>query len=524
MSNLSPGTHSFTLDGTRQVYHVAGRGPVLIAHSGGPGVDYSYLRSDRLEEHFTVVYLEPVGTGGSRPLPPGATYVDTYVDFLYAVVEHLDVPKVHVLGHSHGGVVAQRFALRYPERVAGLALYSSTPVTDPEFWAAGRAEAVAYPERLPDVPEAAAVTAAFTSSEPERDDEEKTATMRAVLPIYFADFWGRRAEFEPLQKGIRTWLVQFESNVVDYRVDLPKITARTVVLTGRHDFICGPRWAGMLSEGIAGSRLVILENSGHFGQIEEPEAFLEAVTWLLAGSFSDEVRATFRRGDNDAVLRLAGAEIERARAAGEPAGEVEGLYATARVALREGDLARAEELAQEALDVAVRSGDRRLEERPRHVLAAVARMSGDYAEARSRYLAGIALNEALGQPEMVNSEYHNLAFTELKLGHLDRARELFAQGRERVFREGYLSFVPYLGVAAAAMASADGDHASAARMIGFTDRAYAVVAQVPDPDDAQELLLARTLAVAALDEDRFAAEYATGSAMSADEAFRPAGA
>ncbi|RSM53447.1 hypothetical protein DMB66_38870 [Actinoplanes sp. ATCC 53533] len=244
----------------------------------------------------------------------------------------------------------------------------------------------------------------------------------------------------------------------------------------------------------------------------------------MAGSFSDEVRATFRRGDNDAVLRLAGAEIERARAAGEPAGEVEGLYATARVALREGDLARAEELAQEALDVAVRSGDRRLEERPRHVLAAVARMSGDYAEARSRYLAGIALNEALGQPEMVNSEYHNLAFTELKLGHLDRARELFAQGRERVFREGYLSFVPYLGVAAAAMASADGDHASAARMIGFTDRAYAVVAQVPDPDDAQELLLARTLAVAALDEDRFAAEYATGSAMSADEAFRPAGA
>ena len=151
-------------------------------------------------------------------------------------------------------------------------------------------------------------------------------------------------------------------------------------------------------------------------------------------------------------------------------------------------------------------------------------MSGDYAEARSRYLASIALNEELGQPEMVNSEYHNLAFTELKLGHLDQARELFAQGRERVFREGYLSFVPYLGVAAAAMASADGDHVSAARMIGFTDRAYAAVTQVPDPDDAEELLLARTLAVSALDEDRFAAEYATGSAMSAPEAFNLAGA
>ncbi|MEV4348223.1 alpha/beta fold hydrolase [Actinoplanes sp. NPDC049596] len=505
-------THSLMRDGVRQVYHVAGRGPVMIAHSGGPGVDYSYLRSERLEEHFTMVYVEPIGTGGSRPLPAGATYVDTYVDFLHAVVEHLGVVRVHLLGHSHGGVVAQRFAIRYPDRVAGLALYSSTPVTTPEFWAAGRASAMAYPLRSPDVPEAVAIAEAFADTSPETSDEEKTATMRTVLPVYFADYWGRRAEFEPLRNGIRSWLVRFDGNNVDYRADLPAIKARTVVLTGRHDFICGPRWAEMLHEGIAGSRLVILEHSGHFGQIEEPAAFLEAVTGLL---FENEIRGAFRRGDNDEVLRLAGAEIERARAAGEPGGEVEGLYATARVALRGGDLAAAEKLAREALGVAVSSGERRLEERPRHVLAAVARMSGDYAEARVRYRASIELNEELGQPEMVNSETYNLAFTELKLGHLDQARELFARSRA-----GYGSFVPHLGIGAAAMATADGDHAAAARIIGLTDSAYAAAAQIPDPDDAEELALARVLAVAALGEEKFAAEYAVGSAMRADDAAR----
>src|SRR5262245_13988349 len=98
MSNLSAGAHRFVVRGTPQVYHVAGRGPVMIAHSGGPGVEYSYLRSARLEEHFTMVYLEPVGTGGSRPLPAGATYVDTYVEFLLAVADHLDVPRVYLLG------------------------------------------------------------------------------------------------------------------------------------------------------------------------------------------------------------------------------------------------------------------------------------------------------------------------------------------------------------------------------------------------------------------------------------------
>ncbi|AGZ41256.1 tetratricopeptide repeat protein [Actinoplanes friuliensis] len=236
-------------------------------------------------------------------------------------------------------------------------------------------------------------------------------------------------------------------------------------------------------------------------------------------SFQNEVRTAFRQGDTAEVLRMATLEIERARADGDSAGEVEALYALARVALRGDDLPRAEELAGQALAVAVHAGDRALEERPRHVLAAVARLSGDHAEARVRYLAGIELNEALGRAETVNSEYHNLAFTELHLGHLERARQLFTEGRERVFRQGYRTFVPYLGVAAAALASADGDQAQAARMIGFTDSAFAVLAQVPDPDDAAELARLRTTAVAVLGADGFASEYASGAILDPAGAF-----
>lgn len=120
---------------------------------------------------------------------------------------------------------------------------------------------------------------------------------------------------------------------------------------------------------------------------------------------------------------------------------------------------------------------------------------------------------------MVNSEYHNLAFTELHLGNLDRARELFADGRERVFRAGYRSFVPYLGVAAAALASAEGDHSLATRMVGFADSAYAAIGQVPDPDDAEELSNARAAARAALGDARFTPAYAAGMALEDTEAF-----
>ncbi|MCS5733495.1 hypothetical protein [Herbiconiux daphne] len=99
-------------------------------------------------------------------------------------------------------------------------------------------------------------------------------------------------------------------------------------------------------------------------------------------SDQSDLRATFRRGDSDAVEQMARAARATAQADGDAAGEVEAVYALARVALRDGDLPRAAATAREALDIAQRSGDLRLEERPRHVLAAVARLSGDHAEAR----------------------------------------------------------------------------------------------------------------------------------------------
>ncbi|GAA2607343.1 alpha/beta fold hydrolase [Paractinoplanes durhamensis] len=500
------GTHSLIHAGTRQVYHVAGAGPMLITHSGGPGVDYAYLRSPELEKHFTMVYPEPVGTGGSGPLPAGATFVDTYAEFLAALIDHLAVPRVYLLGHSHGGLVTLRYAIDHPDRVAGLALYSATPTTDPEFWAAETAAALAYAQRHPDVPEAADVVTALQAFDVATTDAEATEVLRLGLPLYFADYWGRQAEFQELRSSVRAWPAPFPSRNVDLRPELPSIAAPAVIFTGRQDFICGPVWAEMIHRGIPGSRLVILENSGHFAQYEEPDAYVEVVTSLLPDT-DGSLRTVFRQGDNEQAARMAQAEIERARAAGDPAGEVEGLYTLARVSLRGDDLPRAAELAGTALSVALEAGDRRLEERPRHVLAAIARLAGDYPRALGLYRASIELNEELGQPELVNAEYHNLAFTELHLGHLDRARELFVAGRDRVFREGYDDFVPYLGVAAAALASAEGDHPRAARMIGFADRAYAALGQVPDPDDAQELSNARAAAVAALGEDRFDREY-----------------
>ncbi|MEU4397710.1 alpha/beta fold hydrolase [Micromonospora orduensis] len=282
---LAPGTHTFTVDGVRQVYHVAGTGPVCVAHSGGPGIEWAYLRAPGLEEHFTMVYVEPVGTGASGRLDNRDDYrLDTYVRFLDAVVDHLGEPRVYLLGHSHGGFVVQRYALAHPDRVAGLALYDTSPVTGAEFWAEAMANLAAYPQRHPDRPEAAAVPAAFAQIGAATDDESLSATLRAALPVYFADFWGRQDEFAPFQAAVRVWSAPAGAQdpmPFDVRGDLGGIAVPVVVIVGAYDFICGPRFAEELHAGLKDSRLVVLERSGHFAHVEQPAEFTEAVAELL---------------------------------------------------------------------------------------------------------------------------------------------------------------------------------------------------------------------------------------------------
>jgi pimeloyl-ACP methyl ester carboxylesterase len=58
----------------------------------------------------------------------------TYTHFPHPVIEHLALPEVTLLGHSHGGFVAQRCALDHPDRVTSLILYDAPPVTGDDYF------------------------------------------------------------------------------------------------------------------------------------------------------------------------------------------------------------------------------------------------------------------------------------------------------------------------------------------------------------------------------------------------------
>ncbi|GAA2880648.1 alpha/beta fold hydrolase [Nonomuraea rubra] len=278
---LLPGSHTITIGGIPQRYHVAGTGPaVCLVHSGGPGLSWEYLRMPDLEQHLTLVYLEPIGTGESGRLPHPDDYrIDAYARFVHGVVEHLNAPATFLLGHSHGGFVAQRYVLTHPTALTGLILYATSPRTGEQFWAEALANLDRLPERHPGRAEVAGIRETFQRTLSATDDETGTEGLRAILPAYFADYWSHESELAPMRAGLRVWTdpMRAAGPPFDVRDELTTVTTPTLIVSGAHDFICAPHWGEMLHEAIPHSRYTLFKDSGHLAHIEEPAAFTSAI-------------------------------------------------------------------------------------------------------------------------------------------------------------------------------------------------------------------------------------------------------
>jgi pimeloyl-ACP methyl ester carboxylesterase len=276
-----------TTDGRKLGWRQLGNGPVLVCHPGGPGFSSLYFGDlAGLWEKYTLVLLNPRGTGGSdRPADPRAYQTDDYVDDVEALREHLGLERMVLLGHSHGGMVAQAYAARFPGRVRKLVLASTLARFGSEYEAAMRAGM----ERRSNeswYPDALAALGDEQAGKFETDADMAELVFRE-LPLYFA-------RYGPVEAGyvdtLRTEIPNadalrlFNSEIFptfDLRSVHQQITAPTLVITGADDFICGPLCGSEIAAGIKGSRRVVVGDAGHYLFVEQPEAFHSEVSDFL---------------------------------------------------------------------------------------------------------------------------------------------------------------------------------------------------------------------------------------------------
>lgn len=127
--------------------HVLDRGvageaipPVLMLHGlGGQLHHFAYHLVDAIAKHTRVVTLDRPGSGYSSRNTGAATTLRQQADTFVALLDHLQIEKAFVVGHSLGGALALTLAIHHPTRVAGLALITPLAFTPPTVPKAFRA-------------------------------------------------------------------------------------------------------------------------------------------------------------------------------------------------------------------------------------------------------------------------------------------------------------------------------------------------------------------------------------------------
>jgi proline iminopeptidase len=272
MSRLARG--EFDLETPEGVLHytVTGKGPACITLSGGPGLDARYLGDlGGIGETLTLIHLHPRGSGLSRHPDQSDWSLAAFARDVETLRRHLSLEHPFVLGHSHGGMVAQQYAFDYPEMLGGLILVGTSASFEgwtPEYTTRRYATEPWYPD-----------AEAALHREPSTDEEAK-ADFDAVLPFYFAHT-GR--ELQALRKQLATYRMNlaparsFNIQTLDLRAQLGGIRAPTLVLAGEDDWICTVPMAEVLVTRILGAQLVVFPDCGHFCWLEAQERFHAAV-------------------------------------------------------------------------------------------------------------------------------------------------------------------------------------------------------------------------------------------------------
>ncbi len=121
------------VNGIRCFYELEGEGEevVVLIHALGTGHWMWDRQFGVLRPHFRVLRYDVRGHGQTEK-PPGPYSLELFAQDLAALLDLLGIPAAHLVGLSMGGMIAQTFALNYPDRVKSLVLADTSSRYPPE--------------------------------------------------------------------------------------------------------------------------------------------------------------------------------------------------------------------------------------------------------------------------------------------------------------------------------------------------------------------------------------------------------
>jgi 3-oxoadipate enol-lactonase len=237
-------------------------GPTLmLSNSLGCTLQMWEPQMKALTQVFRVIRYDRRGHGKSSVAPAPYT-MERFGRDVLAILDDLNIEKVHWCGLSMGGMVGQWLGANAPERFGKLILANTSCYY---------AEPIKWLERIDAVKKggiaavADGVIAGWLTQDFREREPDITARMKAML----------------LATPVEGYLACCEAlSTLDQRALLPKIKSPTLVIAGRHDQATPISAGELIRSNIPGASMTIID-AAHISNVEQPHAFTDAVVGFL---------------------------------------------------------------------------------------------------------------------------------------------------------------------------------------------------------------------------------------------------
>ncbi|KAL5438275.1 hypothetical protein PMIN07_001970 [Paraphaeosphaeria minitans] len=253
--------------------------PLFITLHGGRGFgshESDYRAYMPLANKYRILSFDYRGHGSSSRTKPYTFH--QMVEDIESVRQHFtsDIDKFVLCGGSFGGYLAQQYAITYPHHISHLILRGTAPSYHHEEEAIKVLEKRLH--KAPSLSLAQLKNKIFGRFE---SDEEFRLVMHAAAPLYSETFDADAA----LSNTLRTVyfaeshndLYSEQEKYFDYRADLKKVVARTLIMVGDQDWICPPKQSEIIASHIPGSRLEIFRDANHSVHHEKNEEVIRLI-------------------------------------------------------------------------------------------------------------------------------------------------------------------------------------------------------------------------------------------------------
>jgi 3-oxoadipate enol-lactonase len=243
------------------------RAPLLVlSHSlASSGIMWEQ-QMPALVAGYRVLRYDTRGHGGSDA-PAGPYSLDELGDDVVAMLDVLDIERVHWVGLSMGGMIGQNLALRYPERLSALVLCDTTsriPEQARLIWD----ERIAVAEKSGMKPLCGETMERwFTPPFLDKDGPELRSIRGQFLETPTSGYVG-------CCQAIRE---------LDYTGRLSAISLPVHLIVGADDPSTPPDASRTIQQQISGASLTVIDNGSHLCNVEQPAAFNDALLGFLDG-------------------------------------------------------------------------------------------------------------------------------------------------------------------------------------------------------------------------------------------------